>query len=1119
MGLVTLHCHTSASIRLGAARQFLECLGASAEALLIGVTRDAVDDFVRELAMHRGAVFGLHRFSLRQLAGRVAAARLAQRGMAPSTLLGVEAVAVRATFEALDQNALGYLKPIAQLRSFGRTLASTIEDLRLGNVEVERLAACGPAGADLETLARRYAQELAEVGLSDMATLFRVATEVIGEKAPVNVPLGVPVVMLDIPVRDSATFAFIRALVDRSPQIVATVPTGDDRTLAALRRLPRVVVVPQEVPASQDSLHRVRTRLFQKIDDSERTSVPDDDSQVSLFSAPGETRECVEIARAVLQQARAGVPFDRMAVLLRAPQTYASLLETAFRRAGIKAWFVRGTRAPDPAGRAFLALLACAAEQLSARRFSEYLSLGQVPLLNEDGAPPTDRARWVPPAEADETLPATAVPVQPTRLDPRTEEAQPLPVDADTRPVIDGALRAPWRWDRLLVESAVIGSHQRWARRLTGLDRELRLRLEEVAAEDPRSPQVRRFEQDLVHLGHLRRFALPVVDALEALPSRARWGDWLDQLEALAPMVLRRPDRVLAMLGELRPMSGVGPVSLEEIRDALTERLTELQEEPPLRRYGRVFVGAPEHVRARTFDVVFVPGLAERVFPQKQRQDPLLLDDQRKHLNAVVEEETSEEMGLGLSVQDDRAADERLLLRLAAGAAAQRLYVSYPRLQLGESRPRVPSFYALDLERARIGRVQDFAVTEREAFGRVDARLAWPAPSDSAEAIDDTEHDLAVLGPLLRRRVSSELTGRARYLLELNPGLRRSLLSRWARWQPAWSRYDGVYQAPPATREALQEHRLSARPYSVSALQRFAVCPYQFLLATVFRLQPREEIAALERLDPLTRGRMFHEVQAELVRTLEARKALPVTRARLSEAWTLLDEILDRLAARYAEQLAPAIERVWADEIESMRIDLKGWAHHVADEQGDWVPIRAELGFGFPPAEGRDPRSQAEPILIDEKWKLHGIVDLIEARTRPTREGELRVTDYKSGRNHTAARMVVGHGEVLQPVLYGLAVEQGLGRPVVESRLFFSTVKGEYSVRSVPLGVTERRYGLEVLEIIDRAIETGVVVPAPRRGACASCDFQTVCGPWEEVRTRRKDETKLVELEMLRRMP
>ena len=34
---------------------------------------------------------------------------------------------------------------------------------------------------------------------------------------------------------------------------------------------------------------------------------------------------------------------------------------------------------PHPAGRAFLALLACACEKLSARRFAEYLSLAQVP--------------------------------------------------------------------------------------------------------------------------------------------------------------------------------------------------------------------------------------------------------------------------------------------------------------------------------------------------------------------------------------------------------------------------------------------------------------------------------------------------------------------------------------------------------------------------------------------------------------------------------------------------------------------------------------------------------------------------------------------------------------------
>lgn len=1115
MGAVTLHPSATAAARIAAAHRFLDTVSPATEALLVGASRDAVDDFARELSARRGATFGLHRFSLGQLAARVASTQLARRGLAPATRLGAEAVAARAAFEELEQDTLRYLGPIARLRSFGRTLASTLEDLRLGGVSPERLGVCGAVGADVELLARRYAQQLANANLIDLPDLYRLAAAAVSGPDPVGVPLEVPVLLLDVPVRDEATLELVGALASRAVRLVATVPVGDDRTRAALGELPLATVesIDEPLPATAP-LARVRQRLFETIEPDAAQLPPDAGAGVTLFSAPGEARECVEIARAVQQQARRGIPLDRMAVLLRAPQVYAAPLETALRRAGVEAWFVRGTRVPDPAGRAFVALLACAAERLSARRFSEYLSLGQVPLPDEQGAPPTDRARWVPPSEADQVLPPP--PLQPSLFDrvdvePSAGDTGP---DADDRPVVEGGLRAPWRWDRLLVESAVIGGHHRWARRLSGLEQELRLRLTEAASDEPQSSRVRRLESDLANLDHLRRFALPIIDRLGALPPRATWGEWIDQLETLAPMVLRRPNRVLAVLGELRPMAGVGPVPLAEVQDVLAERLTQLQEEPPPRRYGRVFVGSPEHVRGRTFDVVFVPGLAERIFPQKQRQDPLLLDEHRRTLNGV-----SRAVSGGLRVLDDRGAEERLLLRLAVGAATRHLYLSYPRLQIGESRPRVPSFYALDLERARTGRVPDFAVTEREAFRRVDARLAWPAPPDPDLAIDDTEHDLSVLGPLLRRRVSLELTGRARYLLQLNPGLRRSLLTRWARWRPAWSRYDGVYQPEAPGQAALDAHRLSARPYSVSALQRFAMCPYQFLLSTVFRLQPREEIESLERLDPLTRGRMFHEVQAELVRALESRDALPVTRDRLGETEALLDQTLDRLAARYYEDLAPAIDRVWTDEVESMRTDLKGWVHQVANEEGEWVPIRAELGFGFPAAPGRDPRSVSEPALIDGVWKLHGIVDLVEARGRPTAEGELRVTDHKTGKNRTRDRMVVGHGEVLQPVLYGLAVEQALGRTVSESRLFFSTVAGGYATRSVSLGETERRHGLEVLEIIDRAIETGVLLPAPRRGACTWCDFRVVCGPWEEIRVLRKDKTKLVDLQVLRRLP
>src|SRR4029078_9203278 len=108
---------------------------------------------------------------------------------------------------------------------------------------------------------------------------------------------------------------------------------------------------------------------------------------VELFSAPGEGREAVEIARRVLREAASGVPFDRMAIALRSPQHYAGLLEHALERAGVPAYFERGTRRPHPGRRACLASLRCAPDTLSARRFAQYLSLGQVP---EGGGAATD---------------------------------------------------------------------------------------------------------------------------------------------------------------------------------------------------------------------------------------------------------------------------------------------------------------------------------------------------------------------------------------------------------------------------------------------------------------------------------------------------------------------------------------------------------------------------------------------------------------------------------------------------------------------------------------------------------------------------------------------------------
>ncbi len=666
-------------------------------------------------------------------------------------------------------------------------------------------------------------------------------------------------------------------------------------------------------------------------------------------------------------------------------------------------------------------------------------------------------------------------------------------------------MRAPWKWERLIVEASVVGGDpERWRRRLRGLrlTYEAQIR-EERLREDPESPRLAALERDRQNLAHLQGFALPIIETLASWPQRATWGEWLERFGELAPRVLRRSGRVLRVLGELRAMSAIGPVGLEEARDVLAERLRTFDEQPPADRYGRVFVGSPHQARGRAFKVVFVPGLAERLFPQKLREDPLLLD-----------EEMRRPLGQALMVQDDRARTERLLLRLAVGAAIDRLWLSYPRLDVAGARPRVPSFYLLDVMRAIVGTIPHHEALQHDAAAAGGAKLDWPAPANPQDAIDEVEHDLATLRQLIDTPDRTTVRGHAHYLLGLNAALRRSVTRRWVRARSRWLAQDGLVRVTPAVKPMLDSQRLGARPYSVSALQKFATCPYQFVLSAIYRFAPNEQPEPLQRLDPLTRGSLFHEVQAKVLRVLREQKLLPLTPNAVSRALTVLEATIDATASEYKESLAPAIERVWRDEIAGISRDLRVWIRKLPDAM-PWIPEYFEYSFGLAD-EGRDPRSQKNPVRIDNRFVLRGSVDVIEVRQGST---ELRITDHKTGRNRTTPRTVIGGGGTLQPVIYGLAVEEILKQPVREGRLFYATTAGGFAEHPVPLSEANRRAGLEALEIIDRAIELGFLPAAPAERACTWCDFRSICGPDEARHVRRKAAEPLGDLESLREMP
>jgi ATP-dependent helicase/nuclease subunit B len=1123
----------SAASRVSHARAFIDALDRSVEVVVVASTRGAADAFARAGASAHPATVGWHRFSLTQLAARIAASRLAAAGIVPGTALGAEAVAARAGFEALRVGGLTYLAPVVGTPGFPRALARTIADLRAAGVAPARLKPAPRAGPDLGVLLEGVDDQLRAAGAADRAQLFRTATEVVSEGASVLSDRGC--VLLDVMVESDVERAFVAQLLRAARHVLVTVPAGDETTRASLERLGLQITTDQ--PDEATALGCLRTYLFAP----GTPRLQPADTSVRLFSAPGESRESLDIARFALEEASRGVRFDEMAILVRSGREYIGLLEHALARAEIPAWFDHGTRRPHPAGRALLALLACADENLSAKRFAEYLSLGQVPELaapsagstvhegasrpqgaagpegavDSGAARPSRKARRStlqlglfdePVQPADEALSSSPRPS--AAAEQVARDAGPLP-DAEPDPyaaALEGSLRTPRRWEELLIESQVIAGAERWRRRLDGLANEYTLQLAELRREgEDEGPRGRAVLRDAKRLEGLRSFALPIIEEMSDWPVQAPWSEWLRLLEGLVPRVIRQPLLVLRVVADLRPLAGIGPVGLREVRDVMGERLRTLAVDPPSHPYGRVFVGSPEAVRGRVFRIVFVPGLAERIFPQKLREDPLFDDE----LRAAVKPELSGRARL--------VHRERLRLQLAVGAATERLYVSYPRLDTREARPRVPSFYALDVMRAIRGRLPGHEELQREAAALTAATLAWPAPLDPSAAVDDLEHDLAVLKPLLQAPDGTPVKGRAHYLLTLNDRLHRSLTERWKRWRGPWTDADGIVRITDASRDALASQRLTARPYSLSALQRYAACPYQFLLGAIYRIEPFEIPEPLQKLDPLTKGALFHRVQAEFFRELQQAGLLPVRKNTLARALGILDGALTRVGEEEREKLVPAIDRVWHDEMALLRRDLRRWIELMPDGSQDWTPEKFEFSFGLRD-DGRDPSSVREPVVIDDRFLLRGAVDLIE---RHATVKTLRVTDHKTGKCRVGPTLQIGGGAVLQPVLYSLAVERALGERVAQGRLYYCTTDGGFRQQVVDLFDVARSHGIQALEIIDRAIELGFLAAVPAARACTYCDFRPVCGPDEERRLTRKNRRDhlLGDLLALREMP
>ena len=1036
-----LHVSACAAERVGQTASYLAGLPQHAAALIL-VPNAAAGLWLASRALPQaGARFGWERATLEQHARALALPALLASGRSYVAGSAAHALCTRVLHELGQRAQLGRFAAVSSQPGFARALCRTVQELRMAEIAPAALA---PHDADLARCLAAYEAALSEAQLVDAAGLYALAATAARDQ-----PLA-QLVALDVPVLHNAEAHLVRALAAAATRVWVSLPLGDAASLAAFRSALRELPEHVTAPRAPGELGRLQARLFSgNLEPGPRTGEPAE-ARVRFISAPGESRECVEVARELLAAAHSGVRFDRMAVLVRAVENYRAVLEEALARAAIPAHFETGVRRPAPEGRAFALLLACADSGLSARRFAEYLSLSVVPELGPEHSTPSPR-----------------------------------------------------HWEKLLALAAVGGGRTHWERRLLGLSAQWQAEQQRMAADDP---QRTRLDQRLASLEALRHFALPLLEQLEALPRRASYQRWQAALAALAASALGDPSHVHALLAELSVLGNHTELSLREVYRLLAPHLSGLLVASEGSGAGKVFVGEIEEARGRSFERVFVLGLAEKLFPPRLLPDPLLPDGVRERVSP------------GLRRMPERVAQERLALRLAAGAASEQLCLTFPRFDTEHGRPRVPSFYGLEALEAMYGALPGWSeLTERADPGAA-ARLGWPAPRDPERAIDDAEYDLASVA--LVHGEGPERAGALRYLLDESTHLARALRFRARRWElPKLMAADGFVVRDPRAQELLAAYLPAERSYSPTALAQLSVCPYRFYLQAIARVAARELPPSLSELGARERGVLFHEVQR---RTLERlmQSGSPPAAAESEHAKAALDDALAEVQRDAHARFAPPLPRVFDAAFAAMRRDLLGWLSGQA-EQREWQPQACELSLrGDEPPGARVPH-----VKLGSGLRLSGAIDVVERRS--VQDGSapnLRATDWKTGAVPDQLRGITQGGHVLQPLLYALALERMYPEAQVSGgRLYFCTHGARYRSHDVPLNARAREAAEVLYQAAHELIGGGLLPAAPEEGACERCDYRVICGPYEEERVARVKQrelgSQLRSLQLLRRLP
>lgn len=382
-------------------------------------------------------------------------------------------------------------------------------------------------------------------------------------------------------------------------------------------------------------------------------------------------------------------------------------------------------------------------------------------------------------------------------------------------------------------------------------------------------------------------------------------------------------------------------------------------------------------LRSQEFDIVFLGDFVDGSFPENYRPDPLLPESPYR-------------------TEEEQLHDNRFMFYRVLKSFRSRLYLLIPKRE--READLIPSPFLEQLKAVTsVEEIEDIIDSTQGSipgFLSTYGNYVWTADTPANVAFPDALADMRLL---------------INHVIEVEKS-REETHKHLA--------YEGVLTAETLSsenRRHLEDQR--QQTYSVTALETYAKCPFQYFTRSVLKLLVENDDEE-DELSSLEKGKLLHKVLFTFYNNRKERGD-PSIRQCDEEVFETAQQQLDAVLNAISEEqrrnrTEPPIGKnnlFWETDVETLRVALHKWLEAERTFDLPIIPRYFEVNFGQPGEPADSELSCTEPIYIGDV-RMKGKIDRIDIGN-----STFNVIDYKTG-NSTIRMPEILSGHSLQLPIY-----------------------------------------------------------------------------------------------------